>query len=403
MNQVIMIGCDLHDRSMLIRYSVGDGEPRQRSFRNDGEGRARMIALLLDVAKRQGATRLVFAYEASGQGYGLCDLLYDHGIECYVLSPTLLPKTPKQAKQKTDPKDAQMLLEQLRGHVLAGNPLPVVWTPPQRVRDDRELVRSRIDAADESTRIKLQILSLLKRRGIEKPGWYSGGWTRRWLAWLRGVAERLDPCVGPVLEGLLDRFEFCRREMARLEGHILKLAATPRYDKAHQEERKIAGVGLLTAMTFLTEMGDLTRFQNRRQVAAYLGLCPASFESGESNNRKGRITRQGPGRLRRMLCQAAWTSLSRDPQAAEAYERIKRGNAQRGKKALVALMRKLGIKMWHHALTAGVSTELEGRGGPVHVRNSPPDRPPRRRRNPVGHATPGACKEQETTACLSLS
>ena len=55
------------------------------------------------------------------------------------------------------------------------------------------------------------------------------------------------------------------------------------------ELRKLPGVGLLVAMTFLTEMGDLERFHNRREMAAYLGLCPSSFESGETNDRKGRI------------------------------------------------------------------------------------------------------------------
>ena len=197
-----------------------------------------------------------------------------------------------------------------------------------------------------------------------------GHWTRRWVAWLRETADTLDPFVGPVLESLIDRFEYYHREMTKLERHIRELARTPRYADAHDELRKIPGVGLLTAMTFLTEMGDLTRFKNRRQVGAYLGLCPASFESGESTNRKGHITRQGPSRLRRMLCQAAWSSLSRDPEASATYERIKGGKAQRNKKALVALMRKLGIKMWHRARCYGVSSELVGRGGPEHVRTS---------------------------------
>lgn len=370
MVNVILVGCDLHDRSMLIRFAVGGERPEQKVFRNDAEARSRMARFLLELGEKRQAQRIVFAYEASGQGYGLCDLLHDHGMECYVLSPTLLPKTPKRAKLKTDPKDAQMLLEQLRGHVLAGNPLPVVWTPPQRLRDDRELVRSRIDAADSSSRAKLQILSMLKRRGIEKPEWYAGGWTRRWIAWLRETAGTLDSFVGPVLVSLIDRFEYYRREMTNLERHIRVLARTARYADSHDELRKIPGVGLLTAMAFLTEMGDLTRFQNRRQVAAYLGLCPASFESGESNNRKGHITRQGPSRLRRMLCQAAWSSLSRDPEAAATYERIKGGKAQRNKKALVALMRKLGIKMWHRALSYRVASELIGRGGPGHVRTA---------------------------------
>ena len=364
MSKTIMIGCDLHDRSMLTRFAIDAGDPQQKSFGNDFDGRSKMIEFFSELAAESQADRMVFAYEASGQGYGLCDLLEENDIECYVRSPTLLPKTPKSAKQKTDAKDAQMLLEQIRGFVLAGNPLPVVWTPPQRLRDDRELVRNRIDVADECTRIKLQILSMLKRRGIEKPSWYRGTWSKRFVAWLRELANQLDAFVSPVLESLVSRFELFRDEMTKLEKRIRELSRAPRYAHSHDALRQIPGVGLLTAMTFLTEMGDLTRFRNRREVGAYLGLCPSSHESGETNNRKGRITRQGPSRLRRMLCQAVWSSLARDAEVAAAYERIKGGKPQRSKKAIVALMRQLGIKMWHRALACGVSTELSGRGGP---------------------------------------
>ena len=61
--------------------------------------------------------------------------------------------------------------------------------PPQRLRDDRELVRARIDAADETTRVKLQILSLLKRRGIARPQGCGGAWSKRFLAWLRRIYD----------------------------------------------------------------------------------------------------------------------------------------------------------------------------------------------------------------------
>ena len=364
MSKCIMIGCDLHDRNMLLRFCVGNAEPEQASFANDENGRARMIARLQNLAEKHNAERIVFAYEASAQGYGLSDLLHDHAIECHVLSPTHLPKTPKSAKQKTDAKDAQMLLEQVRGFVLAGNTLPVVWTPPQRLRDDRELVRARVDAADETTRLKLQILSMLKRRGIVKPTGYTTRWSKRFVKWLRELAMSLDAAVAPVLESLIDRYELYHAEQAKLDKAIKQLSQTERYQAACEELRKLPGVGLLSAMTFLTEMGDLNRFDNRRQVAAYLGLCPASFESGQANDRKGRITRQGPARLRKVLCQAAWVSLIHCKESSQAYHRIKGGKRNRTKKALVAVMRRLAIKMWHRAQSCGVSPELEGRGGP---------------------------------------
>ena len=363
MSKVIMVGCDLHDDSGLIRFAVGDGKPEQASFSNERLGRELLVERLQCLAQQHGARRIVFVYEASGQGYGLSDFLHERGIECHVLSPTHLPKTAKSAKQKTDSKDAQMLLEQVRGFVLAGNPLPVVWNPPQRLRDDRELVRSRVDAADDITRIKLQIVSLLKRYEILKPSWYTSRWSQRFVKWLHERVSDLDPVVAPVLESLIDRYGLYLSEQHKLDKAIKKLSQADRYRDSCQELRKLPGVGLLTAMTFLTEMGDLERFHNRREVAAYLGLCPACFETGQANDRKGRITRQGPARLRKMLCQAAWVSL-RDEEVKQTYHRIKGGKANRTKKALVALMRRLGIKMWHRAKPCSRTIALRGRGGP---------------------------------------
>jgi transposase len=364
MSKVIMTGCDLHDRSMLIRFAVENGKPQQASFSNDSLGRKSLVERLLTEARKHGAERIVFAYEASGAGYGLSDLLHECGIECYVLSPTHLPRTPKSAKFKTDAKDAQMLLEQLRGFVLAGNRLPTVWTPPQRLRDDRELMRTRIDSSDDVTRIKLQILSMLKRYEICKPSWYTSQWSKRLVAWLRERATELDPVVGIVLEGLIERYELFRDELKKLDKAIKELSKTDRYRAACKAVRELPGVGLITAMTFLTEMGDMNRFRNRREVAAYLGLCPSSHESGECNDRKGRITRQGSSRLRKVLCQAVWTSIRDCEETSAAYHRIKGGKKDRSKKAIVALMRRLGIVMWHRAKESGTFDHFRGRGGP---------------------------------------
>lgn len=360
MSNVTIVGCDLHDRSMLLKYAIDKNEPQQKLCPNDVEGRFAMIDFLKGFSQKHGSDRIVFVYEASGQGYGLHDLLTDHGIECYVLSPTHLPKTAKSKKNKTDPKDAMMLLEQARGFVLAGNALPIVWTPPVALRNDRELVRARLEVAEACTRVKLKITSMLKRFSIVLPKWFTKNrtWSKRFLAWLRKTAEDLNPVVTPVLLALLERFEMLRKEQVDLERHLRHLAKTERYRYAYQALSEMVGVGLVTAMTFLTEMGDLTRFSNRRQVAAYLGLCPASYESGQQDDRKGHITRQGPGRVRKVLCQAAWVAIRCDESTHADWERIRAGSPKRGKKAAVAIMRKMAIRMWHVALSVGVSVNL---------------------------------------------
>jgi transposase len=174
----------------------------------------------------------------------------------------------------------------------------------------------------------------------------------------------MDATVAPVVQNLIARYELLHAQQNDLDKRIKALSGAERYRAACEALRRIRGVGLPTAMMFLTEMGDLSRFHNRREVAAYLGLCPSSFESGEATDRKGRITRQGPARVRKLLCQAAWVLLRHDEEAHTAYYRIRRGQKNRSKKAIVAVMRQLAIRLWHIAKDCGAMRELRGRGGP---------------------------------------
>jgi transposase len=345
---------------MLLKVAVGTEKPIERSFLNDRDSRLKMVEFLMQFARKHGCSRIVFVYEASGQGFGLYDLLTSFGIECLVLSPAHLAKSAKQKKNKTDAKDAEMLLEKARAYVLAGSKLPIVWTPPKALRDDRELVRFRLETAEAGTRVKLQIFSMLKRYGIPTPAWFqkNRSWTRRFVKWLKEQTKGLSETVSPVLMAHIERFEFYQAQITSLDRCLRQLAKTPRYEKSVEALRGLRGVGLITALTFLTEMGDLTRFGNRREVAAYLGLSPSSFETGEANDRKGHITRQGPSRVRKVLCQAAWAAVRLDPATYATWERIQGGKPGRGKKAIVAIMRKLAIVMWHRALALGVPIEF---------------------------------------------
>jgi transposase len=146
-----------------------------------------------------GDARILFAYEASGQGFGLYDELTDAGIECCVLAPTRIARSPRQASQKTDEKDAQQLLELLRAHVLAGNELPTVWVPDRTTRDDRELVRQRLDVTEKITIVKSQIQSFLKRCHIRRDSNAGKGWTRLFRSWLK--ATLCESAQSPLGEG----------------------------------------------------------------------------------------------------------------------------------------------------------------------------------------------------------
>ncbi len=112
MCKVIMIGCDLHDATMVLKVADGPGATVRKGFATSN--RPGMIEWVKDFASQHGATRIVFAYEASGQGFGLYDDLTEAGIECHVLAPTHLPHTTHSRKNKTDDKDALMILDEVR-------------------------------------------------------------------------------------------------------------------------------------------------------------------------------------------------------------------------------------------------------------------------------------------------
>jgi transposase len=353
MKKFILSGCDLHDNSLLLKIACSTETPQKRSFENTPEARQAMIADLQRRAKAAGGAQIVFAYEASGQGFGLYDELQAAGITCHVFAPTKMECSAKQRRNKTDEKDADRVLEILRGHCLGGNKLPNVWVPDLQTRDDRELARARLDAQDKCSLVKTQIRALLKRNGMRKPKQAGAGWTKAYRHWLQALSECDEPLrqgARQALASLLRQLQHLEEEVQTLDKQLAELAKTERYAPQVKElTTKLKAVGLLTAMVFLTEMGDLSRFHNRRALGAFLGLTPSSNETGETPDRKGHITHQGPARVRYILCQAVWNRVRFDQRERAVYERIAAKNPKHKKIAVVAAMRRLAVHMWHVA------------------------------------------------------
>ena len=353
----IFVGCDAHSKTLLLKHALDRGEVRQRSYRNTRKSRAAMVGWLQEQARRAGGAAIWFVYEASGLGWTLHDELTEAGVRCSVLAPTKIERSVHHRRNKCDAKDAERLLDLVRGHVLAGTTLPTVWVPDAEARDAKELVRGRLAVGDLLTAVKNAVTSLLGRHGVERPaGLGKKNWTKRHREWL----ERLVSAEGPLgwgtrsaLGSLLTQVAALEREVDSFDGQISALARAPRYAPSVVAMVAFKGVGELTALVVLTELGDLRRFSNRRQVAAYVGIVPAKNESGEADDRKGHITHQGPSRVRRVLAQAVHSWVRWDPEAKAVYGRLKARNPKKKKKiALVAMMRRLLIRLWHRGQEA---------------------------------------------------
>jgi transposase len=354
---------------MLLEIAHNDRNLGRRSFDNGSDGWMAMASYLKERARQCHGAKIALAYEAGPHGAGLHDFLTGQGISCYMFAPTKMQRSSKMCKQKTDAGDAEALLETLRAHLLAGNKLPNVWVPDPQLRDDREIVRGLLDARVKLRKAHTQVQSLLKRWNVKKPASVGKSWTQTHRCWLRGLSGGTTPLgtgTQAQLASLLRQGEALESEARLLEEAMVRLAVLDRYRDSVQALDAEVGVGVLTAMVFLTELGDPARFPNRRKVAAYFGLVPSCHDTGVRTDCKGHITRQGSARVRWVICQAYHAEARTDPKEKERYGRLAERNPKRKRIAVVAGMRRKVIRLWHVALNVKGSAP----------NGTPPSRPP---------------------------
>jgi hypothetical protein len=127
---------------------------------------------------------------------------------------------------------------------------------------------------------------------------------------------------------------------------------------------QLSGVGLITAMTILSAIGDITRFPSAKQLVGYSGLGAKVHASGQTHH-SGGITKKGRTELRAALVEAAWAAVRWSVHWQQRFERLaaRIGSA----KAIVAIARKLLVVIWHvlrarvadrHADAAAVARRL---------------------------------------------
>jgi transposase len=254
--------------------------------------------------------RLTFCYEAGPTGYGLHRQIKSLGHACIVVAPSLIPKRPGD-KVKTNRRDAMSLAKLLR----AGELTPV-WVPDPRHEAMRDLTRARDSAVMDLRSKRQQVSAFLLRQGRPYPE-ARKTWTRAHMGWLASqkfehVEQRL------VFEEMMLAIRQAQERLERLEQAIR--LAVPDWSLAEVVTALMAmrGIDLISAVTFLAEIGDLSRFRTPTELMAYLGLVPSESSTGNTIKR-GPITKAGNRRARRMLVECAW-SYQHPPRVGQAKQ-----------------------------------------------------------------------------------
>jgi transposase len=241
---------------------------------------------------------------------------------------------------KTDRIDAWVLAELSRRELV-----PAIWLPDPTVRAHRERARFRLHLVHHRVGLKNRIHATLIAFGHPCPTTDLFGVHGRELLAELAFPEPWASDIALCLE-LIDHLTV---QITQIERDLRREGADHPYVPLLLS---IPGISWILAYTIAAEIGDIDRFESPKKLAGYSGLCPRVYQSG-SQDRRGRLTRQGPKHLRWALVEAA-VHAARHPAYTDHYQRTKlRLGRQRGAKvARVEIARKLTDAIWH-MLTKG--------------------------------------------------
>ena len=295
MGTVRFVGLDVHAETLVAAVAESSGEVRSLGTRpNRPEAVRRLVRQLGPV------DRLRVCYEAGPTGYVLYWQLIGLGVYCEVIAPSLVP-TKAGDRVKTDRRDAERLARGYR----AGDLTPV-WVPDADHEALRDLVRAREAAKRDQLRARHRLGKFLLRHGHRRPAHLKMAWTAGHLDWIRTV--RFDTVAQRVvLTDYLHEVERVADRIADLNAAILEAirSAPPQMRAVIDALQALRGVAAVSAATIVAEVGQLSRFDNPRQLMGYSGLVPSEYTTG-AHRRTGAITKTGNAHLRRVVIEAAW-------------------------------------------------------------------------------------------------
>lgn len=297
MKDTYYIGLDAHKDSIAIAYAIGGRRAKSTFHGGCGGSLPATEAALRKLAKKLEVKfkDLKVCYEAGPTGFVLARRLIKLGLDCVVMAPTKTTRKPNE-KIKTDKRDAMKIAREFRN-----GDIVEVRIPPSNDQAIRDVARARTDASDDLSRSKQRLKSFLLCNGHRYSG--SATWGGPHMNYLRGLSLG-NPAQQIVLEEYLLAIEHCRLRLDRLVEKMGELLVDWEWKPAVDALMAFKGFKIVAAMTIISELGDLRRFESPRSLMGFLGLVPGEHSTGGKRH-QGAITKCGNSHARWMLIESA--------------------------------------------------------------------------------------------------
>ena len=272
--------------------------------------------------------------ESTTNAWHVYDLLEPLVGEVLVANPIKV-KQIACARVKTDKKDTFIL-----ARLLAANLVPTVWVPPKHVRELRQLISHRRRMAGMHTQVVNRMHSVAHRHHLNHPK--GKDFQEKNTRWQKdGSLSRLEKMQ---LELDMETREHLEEQVGRMTRELARLSHEEPWASDMLYLMQVPGCGVVTGMTILAAIGDITRFETPKALASYSGLVPGLEQSGVKLRGKG-ITKEGRKELRWVMVEVAWRAVKADPHWKKYFEMLQK--RMHKNQAIVAIARHLLTVVWY--------------------------------------------------------
>lgn len=298
------VGADVHVRNSYLDITTADGQSLRRGRCHNSL--ADLTEFLAGIDPAEGFRVVI---ESTTNSRAMVRLWQQYGQ----LASTVVQADVVNARKvriiaesvcKTDRLDAQVLSELARSNLR----LPVCYVPDDEVFTLREHLRARQDLVCIRTMLKNRVHAVLHRRGILTPE--QDLFCKAGQEWLKQI--ELDGAGREIVGRFQEALTTIEQTITESTATLRQIARQERWSKPAALLQTIPGVGLITSLTILAELGDLSRFTSRAAVTNFAGLIPVTRTSNDRGF-QGSITRRGSRHLRQVLVEAAWVAIRRIP------------------------------------------------------------------------------------------